>query len=285
MKLRDDRARAHRRQGDIVNISLIALRRDDYPRLVAAGDGRAGQASASPAWSPGDVDRYELPSIGALNFVLHGVVGGGVTRTLALDAHGKSLSSVLLEMEIPDEDRSSGSDRSQCCSGRGGWRPRRAARRSSRLEITSREPMTNGGKPVGAAGPFEILRGRIHGEIDPNDPHNAIIQDLAARAAQRARARSSTSPPSRWPSRSIWRKPRACCSIRSSTAATGQATPAPRATSRSSAAGRGTSSRPRRNQTIVVPIAQAADGSPVTGPVLARFFDVPGGDQRPSRSA
>ena len=52
----------------------------------------------------GDVVRYEMPTIGALNFVLHGRIGGGVTRTLALDVHGKSLSSALLEMEIPDED-------------------------------------------------------------------------------------------------------------------------------------------------------------------------------------
>ena len=39
---------------------------------------------------------------GALNFVVHGIAGGGVTRTLALDAHGKSLSSALLEMEIDE---------------------------------------------------------------------------------------------------------------------------------------------------------------------------------------
>ena len=51
----------------------------------------------------GDVVRYEIPSIAALNFVLHGVVGGGVTRTQALDAHGKSFSSALLAMEIPDD--------------------------------------------------------------------------------------------------------------------------------------------------------------------------------------
>ena len=52
----------------------------------------------------GDVVRYELPELSALNFVLHGVVGGGVTQTLALDAHGKALSAALLEMEIPDAD-------------------------------------------------------------------------------------------------------------------------------------------------------------------------------------
>jgi hypothetical protein len=46
-----------------------------------------------------------------------------------------------------------------------------------RLEITSREPMSTA-QPAGAAGPFELIRGRIHGEVDPQDPHNAIIQDL-----------------------------------------------------------------------------------------------------------
>ena len=48
----------------------------------------------------GKVERYELPGIGALNFVLHDTLGGGVTRSLALDIHGKSLSSCLLSMEI-----------------------------------------------------------------------------------------------------------------------------------------------------------------------------------------
>jgi hypothetical protein len=44
--------------------------------------------------------RYELPNIAALNFVMTQTLGGGVTRSLALDAHGKSLSSALLDMEI-----------------------------------------------------------------------------------------------------------------------------------------------------------------------------------------
>lgn len=51
----------------------------------------------------GDVKRYELPNLGALNFVLEKALGGGVTRSLALDAHGKSLSSALLDMEIEYE--------------------------------------------------------------------------------------------------------------------------------------------------------------------------------------
>jgi hypothetical protein len=41
-----------------------------------------------------------MPAVGALNFVMHGALGGGVTRSLALDAHGKCLSSALLDLEI-----------------------------------------------------------------------------------------------------------------------------------------------------------------------------------------
>jgi hypothetical protein len=48
----------------------------------------------------GPVRRYELPRIGALNFVLEHALGGGVTRSLALDAHGKSVSAALLDMDI-----------------------------------------------------------------------------------------------------------------------------------------------------------------------------------------
>jgi len=99
---------AHSRSGDkgtIINVSLIAFEARHYPALVRdvtaarVKDHFRGLAS-------GEVIRYELPLIGALNFVVHGMVGGGVTRTLALDAHGKSLSSALLEMEIPDADSS-----------------------------------------------------------------------------------------------------------------------------------------------------------------------------------
>ena len=97
---------AHSRSGDkgtISNISLIAFRAEDYARLARhVTAARVRQRFA--ALITGEVDRYELPSIGALNFVLHGMVDGGVTRTLALDTHGKSLSSALLDMEIPDDD-------------------------------------------------------------------------------------------------------------------------------------------------------------------------------------
>jgi hypothetical protein len=96
---------AHARSGDkgtIANISLIAFRSADYPRLVRYVTAvRVRERFADLV--TGEVRRYELPSIAALNFVLPGMADGGVTRTLALDAHGKSLSSALLDMEIPDD--------------------------------------------------------------------------------------------------------------------------------------------------------------------------------------
>ena len=102
MKLREI---GHARSGDkgaIVNVSLIAFDERDYPRIARHVTADAVRRHFAGLIT-GEVVRYELPFIGALNFVLHGVVGGGVTRTLALDAHGKALSSALLELEIPDE--------------------------------------------------------------------------------------------------------------------------------------------------------------------------------------
>ena len=97
-------ALAHARAGDkgnISNISVIAYEADDYAFLaehVTAAKVKAHFADIVG----GRVDRYELPHLGALNFVMHEALGGGVTRSLSLDAHGKSLSSSLLELELPD---------------------------------------------------------------------------------------------------------------------------------------------------------------------------------------
>ena len=104
--MRSLREVAHSRtgdKGDTSNISLIAYESADYPlllRYVTAERVREHFAGIVR----GDVTRYELPRLGALNFVMEGALGGGVTRSLALDAHVKSLSSALLTMEIPDED-------------------------------------------------------------------------------------------------------------------------------------------------------------------------------------
>src|SRR6185436_14222916 len=57
-----------------------------------------------------------------------------------------------------------------------------------RIEITSREPMNNG-QAAGAAGPFELLRGKVHGEIDPLDPHNRFQGGVRSAAEQAVRDR------------------------------------------------------------------------------------------------
>ena len=98
------RALAHARagdKGDISSIAVIAYDPGDFAYL--AEHVTAARVAAHFAGTVhGAVERYELPGLGALNFVLHAALGGGVTRSLALDAHGKSLSSSLLEMELPD---------------------------------------------------------------------------------------------------------------------------------------------------------------------------------------
>src|SRR6185436_16651656 len=100
------RTLAHSRSGDkgaITNLSLIAFDHDQYARLVREVTADRVRAHFAGLFD-GEVLRYELPRLGALNFVLHGRVGGGVTSTQALDPHGKSFSSALLEMEISDDD-------------------------------------------------------------------------------------------------------------------------------------------------------------------------------------
>lgn len=96
------RSIAHSRAGDKgndSNLSLIPYRHEDYELLL-----KEVTPQRVKAWMDGivrgEVRRYELPNVGVINFVLEDALGGGVTRSLALDAHGKSLSSLLLEMEI-----------------------------------------------------------------------------------------------------------------------------------------------------------------------------------------
>ena len=90
-------------KGDTSNISLIAYDAAHYPLLRRWVTAERVKMHFSGIVQ-GDVTRYELPTLGALNFVLERALGGGVTRSLALDAHGKSLSSALLSMEIPDDE-------------------------------------------------------------------------------------------------------------------------------------------------------------------------------------
>ena len=93
---------AHSRSGDkgnISNISLIAYNIEDYAFLKE----RVTCERVKEHFNGivlGQVVRYEYPQLGALNFVMYDALGGGVTRTLALDPHGKCLSQYLLEMEV-----------------------------------------------------------------------------------------------------------------------------------------------------------------------------------------
>ena len=93
---------AHSRTGDKgnpSNISVIAYQEKHYPLLLTQVTSERVKAHFA-CLVEGEVVRYELPNIAALNFVMTGALGGGVTRSLALDAHGKSLSSALLDMDI-----------------------------------------------------------------------------------------------------------------------------------------------------------------------------------------
>lgn len=103
MKLREI---AHARtgdKGDISNISLIAFDPTHYSMLERyVTPERVKEHFAGI--THGKVVRYTLPALGALNFVMERALGGGVTRSLALDAHGKCLSSALLALDIPELD-------------------------------------------------------------------------------------------------------------------------------------------------------------------------------------
>ena len=88
-------------KGDTAQISVIAYDPGDYA-FLAAHVTASRVAAHFAAILRGAVTRYELPGLGALNFVLEGALGGGVTRSLALDAHGKCLGATLLELELPD---------------------------------------------------------------------------------------------------------------------------------------------------------------------------------------
>jgi hypothetical protein len=89
-------------KGDRSNISLIALAPEFYD-VIAEQVTEERVAALFAHRRPGAVKRYLLPRLGAMNFVLDGVLDGGVNGSLNLDTHGKTLTFLLLEMpvEIP----------------------------------------------------------------------------------------------------------------------------------------------------------------------------------------
>ena len=93
-------------KGDTSNISVFAYAPEFYPLLkeqLSAERFRAFYAGAIK----GEVIRYEVDNLEAMNFVCHGALGGGVSRSLCLDNYGKALSAAILgfEIEVPNELR------------------------------------------------------------------------------------------------------------------------------------------------------------------------------------
>ena len=86
-------------KGDTVNIGLIAREERYYPLLVREVTADRVQRHFA-GLCKGPVERYELPNLGALNFLLHQALGGGGTLSLRTDAQGKTFSAALLRMEI-----------------------------------------------------------------------------------------------------------------------------------------------------------------------------------------
>jgi hypothetical protein len=86
-------------KGDTANVGVIARKGEYYPLLEKyLTAGRVQQHFAGIAL--GTVERFELPNLWALNFLLHDALGGGGTKSLKLDAQGKTLAAAMLKMEL-----------------------------------------------------------------------------------------------------------------------------------------------------------------------------------------
>ena len=94
-------------KGDTANIGVIALKREWYPILERYLT-RERVHDHFRVVIEGGVERFELPNLGALNFLLYGALGGGGTVSLKTDAQGKVLSTALLRLtiDVPDDEAS-----------------------------------------------------------------------------------------------------------------------------------------------------------------------------------
>ncbi len=92
-------------KGDTANVGVIALHPDWYP-LMARELTAARVSHHFAGMITGPVDRFELPNLKALNFLLHGALDGGGTISLKTDAQGKVFSTALLRMilDVPDDE-------------------------------------------------------------------------------------------------------------------------------------------------------------------------------------
>ena len=90
-------------KGDTANVGLIALKDEIFPILVREVTVEKVKAHFGPMVK-GNVERFELPNLKALNFLLHESLGGGGTLSLMTDAQGKTFSTALLRMNINVSD-------------------------------------------------------------------------------------------------------------------------------------------------------------------------------------
>ena len=108
-------------KGDTANVGVIAYDPAHYETLKAQLTPDRVKAHFGPLVK-GEVERFELPNLSALNFLLHGALGGGGTMSLMNDAQGKVFSTALLRMEVEVQD-----DVASAVAGRGrvpaGWSP------------------------------------------------------------------------------------------------------------------------------------------------------------------
>lgn len=94
-------------KGDTANAGIIAYNERHYPLLVREVTAARVKAHLGEMVR-GEVERFELPNLGALNFLLHEALGGGGTLSLRVDAQGKTLSAALLGMEIEADEHELG---------------------------------------------------------------------------------------------------------------------------------------------------------------------------------
>ncbi|MGH9631760.1 MAG: AtuA-related protein [Bryobacteraceae bacterium] len=90
-------------KGDAANIGVIAWHDRHYPILVREVTATRVKAHFGEMVK-GEVERFELPNLSALNFLMHGALDGGGTLSLRIDAQGKTLSAALLRMEIEADE-------------------------------------------------------------------------------------------------------------------------------------------------------------------------------------
>ena len=144
----------------------------------------------------------------------------------------------------------------------------------TRLEITNRETPVSNGQAFGRAGAYERLQGLIHGEVDPSDPRNAIIQDIE-QAPRNQRGKVEYVATFSLMKPVDLSKASGVLVYSVVNRGNGAATPSADGHISLVSGWQGDVAPTATNQTIAVPVARNRDGSPVTGPVLARFSDLP----------